>query len=88
MNYDKIYPTLDLHGEYQGSAKILTEEFINDNIALKKRTICIIHGRSGGILKKCVYEILKNDKRVKSYKTDYFNTGCTIVELKDEEDYE
>lgn len=85
MNYDKIYPTLDLHGEYSDSAKMLTEEFINDNIALKNKMICIIHGRSGGVLKKCVHDILKHDERIKSYKTDYFNSGCTIVELKDKE---
>ena len=64
MNYDKLYPTLDLHGEYSDSARMLTEEFINDNIALQKKTICIIHGRSGGILKKCVYDILKHDTLV------------------------
>ena len=85
MNYDKIYPTLDLHGEYSASALMLTEEFINDNIALKKKTVCIIHGRSGGVLKKSVHDFLKKDKRVKSYKTDYFNSGCTIVELEDKE---
>ena len=82
MNYDKLYPTLDLHGEYKDSAKMLTEEFINDNIALQKKMICIIHGRSGGVLKQCVHDILKKDKRIKSFKTDYFNSGCTIVKLK------
>ena len=39
MHYDKIYPTLDLHGEYQISAKILTEEFVNDNIFLNKKKV-------------------------------------------------
>lgn len=82
MNYDKLYPTLDLHGEYSDSARILTEEFINDNIILQKKIICIIHGRSGGVLKKVVHETLKKDKRIKSYKTNYFNQGCTIIELK------
>ena len=84
MNYDKIYPTIDLHGEYAFSAKYLTEEFINDNIILQNKKLCIIHGISGGIVKKSVYDVLKKDKRIKSYKTDLFNPGCTIVEIKED----
>ena len=84
MNYDKIYPTLDLHGEYAFSAKELTKEFINDNIALKKRKICIIHGIGKGIVKDAVHEVLKHDKRILSYKIDFMNPGCTIICLKED----
>lgn len=84
MNYDKIYPTLDLHGEYAFSAKILTEEFLNDNIKLRNKCICIIHGIGSGILKNTVHELLKHDKRIKKYYIDFMNPGCTIVELKEE----
>ena len=84
MNYDKIYPTLDLHGEYAFSAKILTEEFINDNIKLKNYNLCIIHGIGSGIIKKTVHDVLKNDKRIKKYYTDFMNPGLTIVEIKEE----
>lgn len=84
MNYDKIYPTLDLHGEYSFSAKELTKEFVNDNITLKNKKICIIHGIGEGILRKSVHEVLKMDKRIKSYKVDFMNPGCTIVEIKEE----
>ena len=42
MNYDKLYPTLDLHGEYSDSARILTEEFINDNIILQKKIVLFL----------------------------------------------
>ena len=84
MNYDKIYPSLDLHGEYSFSAKILTKEFINDNIVLKNKKICIIHGIGQGIVKKSVHEVLKEDKRVKRFYVDFMNTGCTIVEIKEE----
>ena len=84
MNYDKLYPTLDLHGEYKFSAEILTKEFINDNIILKQKKLCIVHGIGEGILKDTVHEILKNDKRVKLYKVDFMNPGCTIVEIKED----
>ncbi len=84
MNYDKIYPTIDLHGEYAFSAKVLTQEFIDDNIKLKNKKLCIIHGIGSGILKKTVHELLKNDRRIKSFKIDFMNPGCTIVEIKEE----
>ena len=84
MNYDKIYPTLDLHGEYSDSARMLTEEFLNDNILLNQKKLCIVHGKGQDILRKVVHDVLKHDKRVKSYKLNYFNDGCTIVEIKED----
>ncbi len=75
-------PTLDLHGEYKDSAIILTKDFINDNIILKSDTICIVHGIGKDILRKAVHEYLKHDKRVISFKRDFFNPGCTIVKLR------
>ena len=75
-------PTLDLHGEYKDSAIILTKEFINDNIILKSDMICIVHGIGEDILRKAVHEYLKHDKRVLSFKRDFFNPGCTIVKLR------
>ena len=84
MNCDKIYPSIDLHGEYSFSAEYLTKEFIDDNIFLKNKIFCIIHGIGEGIIKKKVHDVLKNDKRIKSYKIDFINPGCTIVEVKEE----
>ena len=84
MNYDKINPSIDLHGEYSFSAEILTKEFINDNIKLKNKKLCIIHGIGNGVLKNTVHNLLKNDKRIKSYKVDFMNPGCTIVEIKED----
>ena len=84
MDYTKMYPSIDLHGEYSFSAKYLTEEFINDNIQLKNKKICIIHGIGEGILKNTVHEILKQDKRIKSFKIDFMNPGCTIIEFKED----
>ena len=42
---------VDLHGEYAFSAKFLTNDFINDNIYLQNKTLCILHGIGEGILK-------------------------------------
>ena len=84
MNYDKLYPSIDLHGEYAFSAKVLTKDFINDNISLHNGTICIIHGIGKGIVKKSVHEVLKEDKRIEKYYVDFMNPGCTIVKIKKE----
>ena len=84
MNYDKIYPKLDLHGEYAFSAKIMVKEFIDDNIKLGKNKLYVIHGIGEGILKKAVHEVLKDDKRIEKYYIDFLNPGCTIIEVKKE----
>lgn len=75
-------PTLDLHGEYQESAIVLTKEFINDNIILKNEYVLIVHGIGTDTIRKCVHDYLKHDKRVLSFKRDFFNLGCTIIKLK------
>lgn len=75
-------PSLDLHGEYKESAIILTKEFINDNIILKNEYICLIHGIGTDIIRSSLHSYLKTDKRVLSFKRDFFNPGCTIVKLK------
>lgn len=78
-------PTLDLHGEYRENAVILTREFINDNIILKNEYVGIIHGIGSDIIRKEVHNYLKNEKKVKEFKRDFFNMGLTIVKLKVEE---
>lgn len=75
-------PSIDLHGYDRISAKIKTEEFINDNIKLKNKKIVIIHGKGMGIVKEEVYRCLKYNKNVIDYKLDGFNTGITVVNLK------
>lgn len=80
--FPDIYPSIDLHGLDRMYAKLKVNEFINDNLKLKKEIIVIVHGRGTGILKNAVHETLKNNKNVLEYKTHYNNLGCTIVKLK------
>lgn len=78
------YETIDLHGLDALTALIKVNEFINDNIKLKKYGIIIVHGKGIGILKKAVHEYLRKDKRVEKYEIDIYNDGATIVKLKEE----
>lgn len=75
------YPKIDLHGYDRDSARVATNDFVNDNVILGNETIIIIHGIGSGIVKKEVHDALKQNKHVLDYKTDNFNSGCTIVKL-------
>ena len=75
-------PTIDLHGLDRVSARIKVEEFINDNIKLKKKKLIIVHGIGEGILKNEVHKYLKSNKNVLDFKLYYNNVGQTIVVLK------
>ena len=78
----KNTPVLDLHGEPSDIAKILINEFIEDNYRQKKKEVVIIHGIGKKILQKATSEALKNNKYVEEYKLDNFNIGQTIVKIK------
>ena len=76
------YPKIDLHGYDRDSARMVTNDFINENIMLGNDTVIIIHGIGTGIVKQEVHETLKRNKNVLEYKTGNFNSGITIVKLK------
>lgn len=75
-------PHLDLHGYDRTGAKAMTKIFIDENKKLDNKRIVIVHGRGEGIVKKAVYEELKVNKLVISYKTNNYNDGETIIDLK------
>lgn len=75
-------PKIDLHGFDKESARVMTNDFIEESITLGNKKILIIHGIGTGIVKKSVHETLSKNKKVLSYKLDNLNTGSTIVNLK------
>ena len=80
-------PKIDLHGFDKESARVITNDFINEAIYLGYKEIIIIHGIGTGIVKKSVHETLSRNEHVESYKLDNFNNGCTRVILKIEGKY-
>lgn len=84
INLYKNLPTLDLHGETRDIAKVLINEFIEDNYKMKNTKVIIIHGVGTKTLLKETQNTLKNNKYVLEYKIDNFNAGQTIVTLKGE----
>lgn len=75
------YPSIDLHGFDRDSARVAVNDFVEENIFLKNEMIVIIHGIGTGVIKKEVHETLRTNKKVLEYKTDNFNSGCTVVKL-------
>lgn len=59
----------------------VVNDFINDNIKLRRYKIVVIHGKGEGILKNKIHQSLKRDKRVSKFYLYNFNLGCTIIEL-------
>lgn len=77
----KNLPRLDLHGYDTETARVATNDFINDNLILKNNKILIIHGKGTGLVKKSVHGTLSHRREVIRYHTDNLNDGCTIVYL-------
>lgn len=80
MLYDNL-PTLDLHGIDRDYARILINDFINDNYKIKNTKVIIIHGIGTGIIRKTTAETLKKNKLVEEFKIDNFNPGMTVVSI-------
>ena len=75
-------PTLDLHGMDRDYARILINDFIEDNYKIKNLKVVIIHGNGTGIIKKTTLETLKHNKLVEDYKINNFNAGETLVSIR------
>ena len=75
-------PTLDLHGVDRDYARILINEFIDDNYKINNNMVIIVHGIGSGIIRKTTQKTLKDNKKVSEYKIDNFNAGQTIVYIK------
>lgn len=73
---------IDLHGYDRDMARVLTNDFINDSIVLKKDKIIIIHGIGNGIVRNSVHETLSKNKHVNEFWIDNNNAGITVVKLK------
>ena len=60
-------------------------EYLDDAMLLKVASVRIIHGKGTGLLRKHIWNMLKKDRRVASYRMGTFgegDAGVTVVELK------
>lgn len=75
-------PSLDLHNEIEAMVESIVNTFIKDHVKMRNETVVIVHGISGGIVKRRLHEVLKDNKNVEFFKLDNWNIGQTIVKLK------
>lgn len=77
----KGLPKIDLHGYDAETARVATNDFINDNLIMNNDKLVIIHGKGMGIVKRSVHDVLSSRKEVIDFHTDNLNNGITIAYL-------
>lgn len=75
-------PKIDLHGFDRDSARVATNDFIDEALKMGYQKVVIIHGIGTGVVKEVVHETLSRNKQVFSYQLDGGNVGCTVVVLR------
>ena len=80
----EIIPKLDVHGLTDDTVMTFVNDFIYENYCLGKEKVYVVHGTSGGVLRKRIHTDLKKNKYVKNFYLYNLNIGCTIIELKRE----
>ena len=75
-------PHLDIHGYDRYGAMAIVNNFIDNSLRIDAKKIVVVHGNGEGILKNELHNYLKHDRRVLDYKTNNYNDGETIINLK------
>ena len=76
---------LDIRGRYGDDGWDETDKYLDQAVLSGISSVRIVHGKGTGALKKAIWERLKNDRRVKSYRLGNYgegDSGVTVVELK------
>ena len=73
--------SLDLHGKSVDEAMAALDVLINDALLASLEHVRVIHGRSGGRIRRAVHARLRQLPPVRSFRLDPRNPGVTIVSL-------
>ncbi|MFH0733921.1 MAG: endonuclease MutS2 [bacterium] len=83
VNYQNL--TLDIRGERGNEIEFKVIKFLDDSYSTGTNRVEILHGKGTGVLKKIVWEILKQHHGVNKYyyaSIEHGGEGITVVELK------
>ncbi len=78
-------PEIDLRGELADDAWYMLDKYLDSALVVKMPTVRVIHGKGTGALRKRIWQELKTDKRIASFRPGAYgegDTGVTVVELK------
>ena len=76
---------IDLRGMLGDQAIAAVDKYFDEALLANFRTVRLIHGKGTGALKKHIWDWLKGDRRVKTFRIGQFGEGdggVTVVELK------
>ena len=76
---------LDIRGMIGDDAILVIDKFLDDAVIATLPSVRIIHGKGTGALRKAVWEFLRHDKRVASFRPGTFgegDSGVTVVAMK------
>jgi DNA mismatch repair protein MutS2 len=76
---------LDIRGRYGDDGWEETDKYLDSAVLAGLTVARIVHGKGTGALKKAIWERLKGDPRVKSFRLGNYgegDSGVTVVELK------
>ena len=76
---------IDLRGKTGDEAWFAVDKYLDDAVLSGFHTVHLIHGKGTGALKKVLWEYLRTDKRIRSFRIGQYGEGdggVTVVELK------
>ena len=76
---------IDLRGMNGDEAWMKVDKYLDEATLVGYHTVRLIHGKGTGALKKALWEYLRRDSRIKSYRIGQYGEGdggVTVVELK------
>ena len=76
---------IDLRGMMGDEAWLKVDKYLDEATLVGYNSVRLIHGKGTGALKKALWEHLRRDSRIKSYRIGQYGEGdggVTIVELK------
>ena len=76
---------IDLRGMMGDEAWFKVDKYLDEAILVGYHTVRLIHGKGTGALKKALWEYLRRDTRIKSFRIGQYGEGdggVTVVELK------
>ena len=78
-------PEIDIRGETGEDGWFIVDRYLDDAKMAGVKTVTVVHGKGTGALKKALWQFLRSDRRVKSYRTGEYGEGdggVTVIELK------
>lgn len=78
-------PELDVRGNIGEDAWFMVDRYLDDAIIAGIYSVTVIHGKGTGALRSAIWNYLKKDKRVDSFRAGQYGEGdfgVTVIEIK------